>query len=289
MKITGSTRLTGIFGDPITHTLSPVMHNAAFAALDLDMVYVPFHVQENDLKRAVESIRALNIAGVNVTVPHKERVVKYLDAMDDGTRVIGAVNTVVNKGGQLKGYNTDAMGYMRSLREDCGFDPKKKKVVIAGAGGSARAVLYELLAVGVVSATIVNRTPSRGARLADEYAGLFLGAQLQAYGLDRPDELRVALESADILINATAAGLMGKGELDVPLERLPKGAIVSDIVYSPLETAFLKKAKALGLRTHSGIGMLVHQGAASFELWTGHPAPVGVMKAAVLDALKTLE
>lgn len=289
MKITGSTRLTGIFGDPITHTLSPVMHNAAFAALDLDMVYVPFHVLENDLKRAVESIRALNIAGVNVTVPHKERVVKYLDATDDGARVIGAVNTIVNKGGQLKGYNTDAMGYMRSLREDCGFDPKKKKVVIAGAGGSARAVLYELLAVGVVSATIVNRTPSRGARLADEYAGLFLGAQLQAYGLDRSDELRVALESADILINTTAAGLMGKGELDVPLERLPKGAIVSDIVYSPLETAFLKKAKALGLRTHSGIGMLVHQGAASFELWMGQAAPVSVMKAAVLDALKTLE
>ncbi|MBI5561358.1 MAG: shikimate dehydrogenase [Deltaproteobacteria bacterium] len=288
MKIRGDTRVIGIFGDPISHTLSPAMHNAAFEALSLDMVYAPFPVTAKDLKKAVDGIRGLGILGVNVTVPHKEKVVRLLDDVEERARVIGAVNTVVNRDGRLTGHNTDAQGYARSIREDAGFEPKDKRVVIAGAGGSSRAILYELLVLGAASVVVVNRTRDRAERLVEEYAGLFRSAEIKAAGLSELSSNAAGLfASADLLVNATSAGLMDKDELDLPLDRLPKHAIVSDIIYSPLETSLLKKAKFFGFKTHSGLGMLVHQGGVAFELWTGIAPPLDVMRASAIAAMKT--
>lgn len=294
MRISGTTRLVGIFGDPITHSLSPVMHNAAFEALAIDMAYVPFHVLENDLKKAAAGIRALNLVGASVTVPHKERIVKQMDSLDNGARIIGSVNTVVNNDGMLKGYNTDAFGYMRSLKEEHGFDPLRKRIIILGAGGSSRSILYEFLALGAASITLVNRTRARAETLASEYGGLFPATEMQVYTMDEfslcaKEACVKAFGEADLIVNTTSVGLMNVGSLNLPLERLSANAIVSDIVYRPLETVLLSKAKGLGLRTHSGLGMLVHQGAVAFELWTRREAPVEVMRQAALEALKTLE
>ncbi|OGQ58226.1 MAG: shikimate dehydrogenase [Deltaproteobacteria bacterium RIFCSPLOWO2_02_FULL_53_8] len=294
MRISGTTRLVGIFGDPVTHSLSPVIHNAAFKALGIDMAYVPFHVFDKDLKKAVGGIRALNLVGVSVTVPHKERIIKHLDRTDDMVRIIGSVNTVVNTDGELKGYNTDAFGYLRSLKEEHGFDPLRKRVILVGAGGSSRAILYEFLALGVASITLVNRTRSRAEALASEYGGLFPAAEMKVYTMDEFASCEGAacakvIGEADLIVNTTSVGLMNVGCLDLPLERLSRDAIVSDIVYRPLETAFLRKARGLGLRAHSGLGMLVHQGAVAFELWTRKEAPVDVMRQAALEALKTIE
>jgi len=293
LKISGTTRLIGIFGDPITHTLSPAMHNAAFEELGIEMAYVPCHVLPKDLKKAVEGAAAMNLAGLNVTVPHKERIIKYLDSIDDRARVIGAVNTVVNEDGVLRGYDTDALGFLRSLQEDYAFDPRGKRIIIIGAGGASRAIVYEFLALGAASLTLVNRTPARAERLAGEYGGLFPGADVNVCSMDEFSSCAggasaKAIGAADLIVNATSVGLMGAGELNVPLEKLPQGAIVSDIVYRPIETAFLRKAKGLGLRAHSGLGMLVHQGAAAFELWTRRDAPVEVMRQAALAELKKM-
>lgn len=294
MRISGTTRLIGIFGDPVTHSLSPVMHNAAFEALGIDMAYVPFHVLDNDLKKAVAGIRAMNLVGVSVTVPHKERIVKHLDHIDDMVRIIGSVNTIVNKDGALKGYNTDAFGYLRSLKEEYGFDPLRKRIIILGAGGSSRSILYEFLALGAASITLVNRTLGRAETLASEYGGLFPAAEMNVYTMDEfsscaDEACAKVLGEADLVVNTTSVGLMNVGALNLPLERLSASAIVSDIVYRPLETGLLKKAKGLGLRAHSGLGMLVHQGAVAFELWTRQEAPVDVMRLAALEALKTPE
>lgn len=270
------------------------MHNAAFEALGIDMVYVPFHVLDKDLKKALAGVRALNLVGLSVTVPHKERVIKYLDHIDEMGRVIGSVNTVVNDAGALKGYNTDAFGYLRSLKEEYGFDPLKKRIIILGAGGSSRAILYEFLALGASSITLVNRTRGRAEALASEYGALFPSAEMSVYAMDEfsncvSKACEKVIAEADLLINTTSVGLMSAGSLNLPLERLPATAIVSDIVYRPLETELLRKAKGHGLRAHSGLGMLVHQGAVAFELWTKQEAPVEVMRRAALEALKILE
>lgn len=303
MKITGKTKVVGIFGDPVVHSLSPAMHNAAFEALGLDYVYVPFHVKLDnnaDLKKAVDAIRAMNIAGVNVTIPHKERVGKFLDDLDDSARLIGAVNTIVNDNGRLIGHNTDTGGYMNGLAADLmaqgikDFSLKNKKAVIIGAGGSARAILVVLAHVGVKSVIIANRDVKRARKLigASNRGGaqheiikkVWEWIHKKATAVPLKD-VSIHLHDADILINTTPVGMMNVGSLDIDLDELPARALVSDIVYTPLETDLLKRAKIRGLKTVSGLSMLVHQGAKAFELWTGKKAPADIMRKAALEAL----
>jgi len=262
------------------------MHNAAFDALGLDMAYVPFHVPAEPpgcLKRAVSAIRALGIHGLNITIPHKEKVMGYLDEVDGHAMAVGAVNTVVNRGGSLIGCNTDGEGYLQGLKLDTGFSPRGRKVVIIGAGGAARSILYSVLLKKPREVVLVNRTAARSTSLAREFERK-LGSKIAAAPLEGK-ALRQCAGGAHLVVNTTSIGLGGRGELDFPMERLPGEAVVSDIVYSPLETAFLRNAKKLGLKTHDGLSMLVHQGAIGFKLWTGRKAPVDVMRAAALAAL----
>jgi len=295
MFVNGQTRVLGIFGDPVEHTLSPGMQNAAFEANHLNWVYLPFHVKPDGLKKAVAGIRAFDMLGVNVTIPHKEKVIRHLDDVDGLAKAIGAVNTIVNVEGRLVGYNTDGYGYVESLREETGFNAAGKNIVILGAGGAARAILFTFLynkknaATPVRSVVIANRTLRRAKKLADEFRDKVGPAPLVVTSLDKVDG---HLSGADILINTTSIGMMGKGELNVGLNMLPGHAIVSDIVYRPLETVLLKKAKARGLKIHGGLGMLAHQGALSFECWAQllfpRPSlPVDIMKRAAIKALGT--
>jgi shikimate dehydrogenase len=287
MKIDGHTKVAGIFGDPIGHTLSPAMHNAAFKAIGLNAVYVPFHIKADSkgaLKTAVEAIRAMNMLGVNVTIPHKERVFKFLDEVDEHAIDIGAVNTIVNRDGRLFGYNTDGAGYLLSLRKDTGFKPTGKRVVIIGAGGAARSILYSILGLKPVSVVLANRTVKRADSLANEFARKF-SVTVETTDLERA-AMEKALSSADLVVNTTSIGMMGKGELGLPLKALPSKAVVSDIVYRPLKTGLIKDAEKRGLKIHTGLGMLVRQGAIGFELWTSKKAPVSIMEKAALKALR---
>lgn len=284
MKIDGRTGTIAIFGDPVEHTLSPAIHNAAFESLGLNLVYSAFHVRPSDLKAAVASIRALGFAGANITIPHKEKVMRFLDVVDRHAREIGAVNTVVNKKGRLTGYNTDGAGYILSLREETGFVVRGKKVVILGAGGASRAIFRALLDAGPATVVISNRTPKRAEGLAKEFGKLFKRTEIRTVPFEK-GSLGAEARDADLVVNTTSLGMTGQGRLDFPVASLPKGSVVSDIVYRPLLTDLLKKARSRGLKTHDGLSMLVRQGAIGFELWTGKKAPVKLMKKAALKAL----
>jgi len=285
MNITSKTKTLGIFGHPISHTLSPVMHNAVIKALGLDMAYLPFEVKPPNLKEAINGIKSLGIIGVNITIPHKESVIRFLDDISEEARLVGAVNTIVNKDRKLVGYNTDGSGYMASLKEELGFNPKSKRIIIIGAGGAARGILAALATQKPKSITVANRTLSRAVSLIKTFKGKFRDTRFEAIDLDN-NMLKMSFNSVDLLINTTSVGMKQSKALKIPLETLPKIAIVSDIIYNPLETLLLKKAKKFGLTTHGGLGMLVHQGARSFKLWTGMDAPMNVMRKAALKALK---
>ena len=285
MNITSKTKTLGIFGHPISHTLSPVMHNAVIKALGLDMAYLPFEVKPPNLKEAINGIKSLGIIGVSITIPHKESVIRFLDDISEEARLVGAVNTIVNKDRKLVGYNTDGSGYMASLKEELGFNPKSKRIIIIGAGGAARGILAALATQKPKSITVANRTLSRAVSLIKAFKGKFRDTRFEAINLD-DNMLKMSFNSVDLLINTTSVGMKQSKALKIPLETLPKIAIVSDIIYNPLETLLLKKAKKFGLTTHGGLGMLVHQGARSFKLWTGMDAPMNVMRKAALKALK---
>jgi shikimate dehydrogenase len=273
-------RIVGIFGHPIGHLLSPVMHNAAFKAAGLDWIYIAVEVRPGDLAVALRGIRVMGWVGVNLTIPHKEPVIRLLDRVSKEARSVGAVNTVVCGPQGMVGHNTDGKGFVAALGEECGFDPKKKRVVLLGAGGAARGISVELLSAGVREITVLNRTPRRAAALARHLGRTFKGACATWAGLTRESASRAFAES-DLLVNATAVGMGGTAHRELPLAQLPKHAIVSDIVYEPLRTPLLASASRLGLRTQGGLGMLLHQGAEAFKLWTGKPAPIEVMRRAL--------
>ncbi len=288
MKGTGQyDRVFALIGHPVAHSVSPLMHNEAFGELGLNCCYLAFDVKVDDLAAAVKAIRALGLGGANITIPHKEGVLPYLDEVEEQAGLIGAVNTVVNREGRLIGYNTDAPGFLESLRADAGFDPAGSRVVILGAGGAARAVAYALALGGVESLGIFNRNPSRAEALARDIS------RSAACELETGDlqgiALRRALARADLLVNATSAGMHPHTD-EVPLPdpaALRPGLIVYDLVYNPRKTRLLLEAEARGCRVFNGIGMLVYQGALAFELWTGRKAPVAVMRVAAEKALGT--
>ncbi|MBI5238126.1 MAG: shikimate dehydrogenase [Deltaproteobacteria bacterium] len=288
MKPSSSTKLIGIFGDPVSLSLSPAMQNAAFEQMGIDAVYLAFHVPARPaavLKTAVSSIKALGFMGVNITVPHKEKVIEFLDSVDGEAVDIGAVNTIVNKAGKLTGYNTDARGYIESLRQETGFSSQGKNAVVIGAGGASRAIAFALLKAGAKRLVIANRTLRRGQTLSRALKKKFLKAEITVAPLDKKF-LRSVAEDSLLIVNTTSLGMAGNEELDFPLYALPTDAVVSDIVYRPHDTGFIKKALVRGLNVHRGLGMLSHQGALAFELWTGKKAPLDIMRMAALKALK---
>jgi shikimate dehydrogenase len=283
--ISGATRICGLIGDPIGHSVSPAMHNAAFKQLGLDYLYVPFRVRKEALAAAVAGMKALNVRGFNVTIPHKVAIIPLLDGLSPLAEKIGAVNTVVNDDGDLRGYNTDARGFWEALLER-GVEPRGKNVVILGAGGAARAIAY-VLAEGEARLTVLNRQLEMD--WAEELAGRItddFGMEVRALELSR-DNLAAALAGADMLVNATSVGMSPKnGETPVPARLLKPGLVVFDVVYNPVRTRLLEEAGAAGARTVSGIDMLAWQGALAFEKWTGQPAPLDLMRRNALGALE---
>lgn len=280
MKVTGRTRVCALIGYPVEHSLSPIMHNAAFQHLGLDYVYIAFSVPPERLGEAVSGIRGLGIRGVNVTMPHKISVIKYLDDLDEGAKMAGSVNTILNDGGHLTGYTTDGLGALYALKY-AGVDPGGRKVVILGAGGASRSISFAL-ANHVRELVILNRTLERAINLVNELRKVFDLTNIRAGPLS-DSILEAELRDADILINATSVGMKPNAdETPVKAELLHRNLIVFDIVYEPLETRLLKEAKSIGAKTVDGLSMLVFQGALSFEIWTGVKAPVEVMREAAL-------
>jgi shikimate dehydrogenase len=277
------TRVFGVFGWPVAHSRSPAMHNAAFAALGLDAVYVPFAVPPDKLARAIEAVATLDVAGVNVTLPHKSAIMPLLAQVEPVAQAIGAVNTVVRDGARLIGTNTDAEGLARALRE-AGVELSGARVVVLGAGGAARASVVGLAQAGAARIEVSARRADQAAALVAELAAHTPGCALHAG--DMGPALRDALASASLLVQATSATLgesAGARAFSdaLPLDALSRSAVVCDLVYKPLETTLLARARGLGLRGVDGLGMLLHQGALAFERWTGRPAPVAVMRKAL--------
>ncbi len=278
MHISGETKVIGIIGFPVEHSFSPAMHNAAFRHLGLNYVYVPFPVKPNHVAKAVKGIKGLGLKGVNVTVPHKSAVMQFLDELSPEAELIGAVNTIVNENGILKGYNTDAPGFIKSLELDGRISPGGKRFFITGAGGAARAVSVQLALAG--AAEIVFSTPFpeevKGLKTTiEESSRTVVG---EAYW--NADEIAEYLGKTDVLVNATPLGMHPNTEHMPPvrLEALPGGAMVCDLIYNPRETQLLREARAKGLPVLNGMGMLLYQGAIAFKLWTGIEPPLEVMR-----------
>ena len=283
MTISGKTRVCGVIGDPIEHTLSPIMHNAAFQSLGLDYVFLAFKVKPPQVEAAVNGMRALNIRGLNVTMPHKTTVIDHLDRVDLSAQIVKSVNTILNKESLLFGFNTDGVGALKALRES-GVEPKGRKVLLLGAGGAARAIAYTL-SKEADELAILNRTCKDAqnlAKLLEKTANKKIVS-----GSLSPGEIQNSIQDSDILINATSIGMKPKAEESpVPLKLLSPNLAVMDIVYNPLETKLVKDAKSVGAKVVSGVEMLIYQGAASFEIWTGKSAPVEVMRKEALTHLQ---
>lgn len=268
--INGKTKLYGILGNPVSHSLSPLMHNAAFAATEVNAAYVPF--PSPDIETAITGLRALGVQGASVTIPHKEKVMPLLDHIDPVAQKIGAVNTVVRKDETLSGFNTDWQGATRALEEKIRLN--SRKVVILGAGGSARAIGFGMQERGA-DFVLVSRTESRGRALADALSCPWLS-------ITESEKI-----SGDILINATSVGMQPDIENSpVPATILPQFKVVMDIVYAPLKTRLLDEAEKAGCEIINGLEMLLYQGASQFEMWTGKGAPVDIMRNALLNAIQ---
>ena len=277
----------GIIGYPIRHSISPIFQQAALDFFCLDAIFEAWEVEPKGLSEFIRGLRSPSTLGINVTVPHKEAVMAHLDDIDEWSQTAGAVNTVVNEEGRLIGYNTDGRGFLRALKDQGRLSPKGCKALIFGAGGSAKAVGLALAREGVASITIANRTAERAQRLADLLRGH--GPEVMAVPLSWPgDALARAAEESDLLVNCTTLGMKhGPSEDASPIvsRYIPSGALVYDLVYNPPETPLLREAANAGASTLGGLPMLVYQGAAAFELWTGKEAPVEVMMKAAQGAL----
>jgi shikimate dehydrogenase len=282
MSISGKTQVCGVIGDPIAHTLSPAMQNAAFKHLKLDFVFLAFKVKHTELENAMRGVRGLGIRGLNVTMPHKTAVLRYLDDLDANVKFLGSANTILNYGGRLLGFNTDGAGALNALREN-GVNPEGKNVLLLGAGGAAKAIAYSL-AQDAGALCILNRVPEKAAVLADALNRVFdkevMGGTLS------PNAVQKNLQDADILVNATSVGMHPNiNQSLVAPQWLRSDLAVMDIVYNPVETKLAKDAKAAGAHVISGVEMLLYQGVASFQIWTGHAAPIKVMQTAALNQL----
>lgn len=272
------TRLVGVIGHPVGHSISPRFQGAALAAAGIDARYEAWDAPEEELPARLESLREPNCLGANVTIPHKQAVMPFLDELSATAAQVGAVNTIVNDGGRLVGHNTDGHGFVEALRLDASFEPLGRSILLLGAGGAARAIAFALVEAGIAHLAIHNRTAQRARDLVADISSPSVGAT--------PDSDDVS--AFDCVVNTTSVGMEGTGtEDDSPseLRDARPGTLVVDIVYNPAETTLLRIARESGLPTLNGVAMLVRQGARSFELWTGRDAPVDVMFRAAREAL----
>ena len=276
--VSGETRLAAVIGDPVRHSLSPCLMNAAFAETGLDWTCVAMEVPEGQASGALDGMRAMGIGGLSVTMPHKAAVASGVDDLTSGARALGAVNCIVPDGDRLVGHNTDGAGFLDGLRHDSGLDVTGLRCVVLGAGGAARAVVHALGLAGAADVAVANRTAGRALRVA-ELAGA-AGHALE------PSSVGGAVAGADLVVNATSLGMAGS-EAGHPVDPdlVAAGAVVVDLIYHPAQSAWLAALRGRGVEAHNGLSMLVHQAAHAFTLWTGVEAPVAVMDSAARAAL----
>lgn len=279
------TKIFGIIGFPVKHTLSPHFQNAAFASLGMDAVYIPFEVNPGKLKPAFRSMKAAGVSGINVTIPHKQAVLRLVDALSPEAKGIGAANTIVFRNGRSKAYNTDGEGFLRSLKGDLRVNPKGKAVLLFGCGGAAKAIAFVLAREGARSITFVDKIEKRAKDLSAKTKKDFPRCRAKhiPFLRSRIDE---EVLDADLLVNASPVGMHKADPSIVDAGALHKGLAVYDIVYNPPATPLLKAAKKRGIKAANGLGMLLYQGVLSFGLFTGRKAPVPVMRSALMKAVK---
>ena len=269
-EINGKTKIIGVIGKNIENSLSPLIHNQIILKHSLNFCYLPFQVAEIDLGKAIQSIRALNIRGVNITFPYKEKVIEFLDEVEESARRIGAVNTIVNNKGILTGYNTDVIGFKKSLQDNGKFVIKEKKAVVLGAGGAARAVTYSLLEEGIEEVSIFNRTLEKAKKIKQNFSSFFPRSSINIFSFEQND-LKEKIKEANLLVNATSIGM--ESQLDntpLPDKKLfHPNLLVYDLIYHPARTLFLREAERAGAKIINGLPMLVYQGIESFYLWSG--------------------
>lgn len=279
-------KYVGVIGHPLRRSLSPVFQQAALDHLRLDVVYEAWPTPDDGLETRIMTLRSPTVLGANVTIPHKESVMPLLDEIDRLAGRVGAVNTIVNRDGKLHGHNTDVAGFMRALRDDGAFEPEGRRVVVAGAGGAARAVAAGLLEGRAGSVSVINRTLSRANRLVDELRESAGTSEMRALP-EMYASWAAVMGSCDLLVNCTSAGAAGfAGESPVPVDLIGPAMLVYDLIYHPPETKLMAEARKRGARVLGGLPMLVYQGAASFEMWTGKEAPLDVMFEAARGALE---
>ncbi|WP_086351123.1 shikimate dehydrogenase [Candidatus Enterococcus clewellii] len=279
--ITGHTRLIGLFAEPIRHSVSPMIQNTALQALDIDAVYLAFELGEDRLISAIESIRTLEMLGANLSMPHKMAAVPLMDELSEAAKLVGAINTIVNDNGRLIGYTTDGTGFMRSLK-DQEIDIIGKKMTIIGAGGAATAIIVQAALDGVKEIAVYNRKDEFFEKVKEKlrYIEAHTSCIIHLHDLANSDELAADVSDSSLLVNATGVGM--KPNLAAsPIEDfsiLRADLPVYDVIYTPRETTLLKEAKARGTKAVNGLGMLLYQGAAAFELWTGKEMPIEKVK-----------
>lgn len=272
--------LFGVIGDPISHSMSPEMHNDAFLDKGIDAHYQAFHVKTQQLQDVVIGMKALGVKGFNVTVPHKTDIIQYLDRIDPLAKTIRAVNTVKLENGEYVGYNTDGIGFYTGLKKELNESCFSKNVLLIGAGGAARAIYYTLLHEGLERIDVCNRTKTRAEELI---AGNSHAVESRALSLDEAEQL---LSRYSLIINTTTIGMKPNiDEIPLSLNNLNSDSFVSDIIYNPFETALLKEAKAKGAKIQNGLPMFIHQGALAFQIWTDVQPDTERMKSIVLQKL----
>lgn len=283
--INGKTQKYGLFGYPVEHTASPTMHNAAFESLGLNAVYLPFPVHPDNLEHAVKSIIALDIRGINVTIPHKQTIIPYLDELSEVAKVMGAVNTVQIDKGRLIGHNTDGSGFLLALEQEARFTVEGKTVFVSGAGGAGFAVATNCVLQGASRVGIYDIEPSRVQTLVDQLKELhYHGEVINLAGL-QPDQLAEYITTADLAVNATPIGMKEHDQAPFAVEALKEKAVVYDLVYNIPKTTLIQEAQARGIRAYNGLSMLLYQGVLAFEIWTLTEAPVDVMRNALKKAI----
>jgi len=266
-------RIYGLIGLPLAHSLSPLMHNAAFAALKISAQYRLFELKPEELESFLGTLKEKNVSGLNVTVPYKEKVCGFLDKLSDEARIIGAVNTIRVSEDRLEGFNTDGEGFIRSLKDDLGFKPQAKAVIILGAGGASRSLSVYLCKEKAASIAIYDVDNNKAAKLAGHLKENFKGIAVN----HAASIAQLPVGEADLLVNATPIGLKESDPCPIDTGILGRNTMVYDLIYNPKETKLLKAAKERGIRASNGLGMLLYQGMAAFEIWTGRPAPKEVM------------
>ena len=281
--VRGTTKVLGIIGHPVSHSLSPLMQNAAIQGCGLDYIYVPFEVTPDNVGAAIAGLKSLGVSGFNVTIPHKTAVMPYLDELDDSAIASGAVNTVKNDGGRLVGYNTDGDGLVKSLADDLDFMPRGNSIVVVGAGGAARGAIAALCRAGAKQIIVANRSHDRASALASVMSARFTGTEVSVS--TGYEDLLARLPHIDLVINTTSLGMNSESIPFLPLHVLSHTARVYDMIYSPCVTPLLCEAAKMGLKGANGLGMLASQGELAFTIWTGEIPPSGLMRCTLYAGL----